>query len=766
MKKKVIWAVAALLVLGLTGCKGKDEQQENTVSSSASKDYVYKVEDLNLSEDQYNRSSLIRSGDQICAYEYVWPEEGGNATIKFAVLDENGNKTDLFQVEQGENESYNNFELDGENMYAIRNESYYTGERDVETGEFIGDEGDYIDDYYLTKRSMEGEEIYTIKLNDIPEMKEIEEENGYFNAYGLMSSGDYLYLTCCGEYVQFDKEGNFLKVIGDFGEEEYGGTSLYPLLDGRVAAIIWGEDNMSVAFADMENGTLGEQSVLPGLSYNYSFYAGMGYDLYLTDTYGVYGYNIGDADKTQLMNYVDSDFASWGVSNIIPIDEKSFFGTYDSMEGSSEIAKFTKVDPADVKEKKSITLAMAYTNWNIRAEVIKFNKKSEEYRIQIQDYASMYDTMEDRGVGISKLNADIASGKVPDLLLLDDEMPVSSYLSKGLFEDLKPYIEQDSAFDIDDFLPNIIEASSTDGKLMILVPYFSINTLLAKSSLVGDERGWTVQEAMDIWKSMPEGTEFLNGLTKSTMMDICIRLASSQFIDWESGKCNFDGEGFIQMLEFINMFPEEINEDDYYTDDFWNNYDSMWREDRVLASQCYLGDFREFNRQEQGTFGERITMIGCPCTDGDGSVIMPGLELAMSAKSANKDGVWEFMRGFLMDEYQSEVYGFSVIKRHLEASAKKAMEKDYYEDENGNRIEYDDMYYVGDMEIVIEPLTEQRANELLDEIYSFTHVYRYDDALNQIISEEAAAFFAGQKSAKDVAGIIQSRAQIYVNETR
>ena len=58
------------------------------------------------------------------------------------------------------------------------------------------------------------------------------------------------------------------------------------------------------------------------------------------------------------------------------------------------------------------------------------------------------------------------------------------------------------------------------------------------------------------------------------------------------------------------------------------------------------------------------------------------------------------------------------------------------------------------------------VKDLMDELYSFTQIYRYDDALNQIINEEAAAFFAGQKSAKDVAGIIQSRAQIYVNETR
>ncbi len=124
------------------------------------------------------------------------------------------------------------------------------------------------------------------------------------------------------------------------------------------------------------------------------------------------------------------------------------------------------------------------------------------------------------------------------------------------------------------------------------------------------------------------------------------------------------------------------------------------------------------------------------------------------------------MRNFLMDEYQSNIYGFPLSIEHLEKLAKEAMEKNYYEDENGKRIEYDDVYYMDGMEVVIEPMTEQETKDLMDELYSFTQIYRYDDALNQIINEEAAAFFAGQKSAKDVAGIIQSRAQIYVNETR
>ena len=399
---------------------------------------------------------------------------------------------------------------------------------------------------------------------------------------------------------------------------------------------------------------------------------------------------------------------------------------------------------------------------NSVTDMLSNNKR---YAARARNYWGQWETEEDYNAGVTRLNTDIVSGKIPDMLLLDSSMPVDSYINKGLFEDLKPYIEKDSELDMDNFMPNIIEMCSKDGKMYILMPSFSIQTLVAKTSEVGAERGWTVQEAMDLWDSKPEGTEFLNGMTKENMLRESLNYASSQFIDWESGKCNFNSEDFVKMLEFSNRFPEEID-DDYYTDDYWENYDSQWRTGKVIASQSYIGDFRNYNNVKKSLFGEEVTMIGFPSSDGDGSVVMPGLQLTMSSKSANKDGVWEFLRTFLTDEYQSDIYGFKISIKHMEKMAQEATKKPYYEDENGNKVEYDDTTYIDGVEIVIDPMTQQEADEFLEQIYTFRQMYRFDEALNEIIEEEAAAYFSGQKSAKDVAGVIQSRVQIYVNETR
>ena len=81
-------------------------------------------------------------------------------------------------------------------------------------------------------------------------------------------------------------------------------------------------------------------------------------------------------------------------------------------------------------------------------------------------------------------------------------------------------------------------------------------------------------------------------------------------------------------------------------------------------------------------------------------------------------------------------------------------------------METDDYIYIDGMEVKLEPMSLAEAGRFKEDLYSFTQVYNYDENLIQIVQEETAAFFGGQKNAKDVANIVQSRAQIYVNENR
>ncbi len=69
--------------------------------------------------------------------------------------------------------------------------------------------------------------------------------------------------------------------------------------------------------------------------------------------------------------------------------------------------------------------------------------------------------------------------------------------------------------------------------------------------------------------------------------------------------------------------------------------------------------------------------------------------------------------------------------------------------------------------IVYEPrLTQEEADKLLALIESTDRLAEPDENILAIVREEAAPYFAGQKTAEEAAALIQSRASLYVSEQR
>lgn len=814
MKKVIASVLVIALAIGcLAGCGKKDEK--NPQQQAASKDYVYKMDSITFNGTGTAPSSLIQIGDKVYGYSYDWknvdgsvvPRETGAiaeeaseqddaeqepaeeaateetatediatedmdgdrpveddtttddyeqiesyASVMFYEIQPDGTFGEAHEIQGAVNESINTFTADSQgNLYCIR-DVYNYDESD----------GGSEDQYFLEQRTLEDEVLFSINLNELPEIRKIMEQQGWLYVSNLFAEDDALYLMCGGSLLKFDKNGNFVSnAIKQDPEGIMDGATIAEGKDQKFAAIAYGETGMKIYPLNLANGTVEQGFELAGNNYDLTFYKGLQYDFYVSSSNGVYGYNLGDAEITKLMSYVDSDLDIWQINSIIPISETEFYGSFSSAtDWQDSVGRFTKVDPKDVKDRTVITLAMASTDWNVKSRVVAFNKSNNEYRISLIDYSS---ETGDYNEGISKLNTDIVSGKVPDIMLLDSSMPIDSYTSKGLFADLLPMIESDPDIEVDDLMPNVVEAFSTDGKMYCLVPSYSIRTLAAKTSEVGEERGWTVEEALKLWDSKPQGTEFLAGATRSEILNMCMNFAGSQFVNYETGDCDFNNEGFTQLLEFLKRFPEEIA-DDYYTDEYWNTYDSLWRNGSVITQQMYLSDFRNIAYTEQGTFGEPITLIGFPSKDEDGSVILPTMQFAISAKSKNQEAAWQFLRYYLTDEYQENTSGFPMSMKILEKRAKEAMDRPFYEDENGNKEYYDDYIMIDGVEVQINPMTQEEVDHYMEILKSFKNVGRYDDTLLNIISEETEPYFNGQKSADEVAQIIQNRAQIYLHE--
>lgn len=747
MKKIITGLLAGIMVLALAACGGKGGE------SQSSKEHIYRAEEVALDEIDSESSiySAYLRGDRLYIIGSKWLESGREDYIISKNTD--GSDSAKITIPFESNQHMSSYVVDEQgNLYAILDE-YFEDSSDPEN--YIWE-----DNYYLVKLDAQGKELWRQSL-------EGENTENYYgvNWMRLLSDGRIAIMDMEG-IALYDTEGQMQKRIER--QEENDISDVLQLADGTLVVNSYKSEINKYVLSklDIETGKLSEEYVVPGNSASYSYYPGIGYDLLLVNNSGVSGYNLGDENVTELMNFIDSDLNSSYIYNIIAISDKEFYGmTNDDYTGRTLFMKFTKVDPKDVVDKKILTLGCNGLNWDVRNQVVAFNKTNEKYRIQIKDY-TQYITDEDYMAGLTRLNTDIASGNVPDILILDNNLPVGSYISKGLFEDLYPYMDKDEELDRAGYFSNVLKAYEVNGKLYQLIPSFTVFTVAAKTADVGDAAGWTLEELNAIMASKPEGTEVFTQETRGSILNYSIQMSGEQFIDWETGECRFNTDAFISLLEFLKQFPEQYD-DASYDDVFWRSYDALWREGKVLLKTSYLDSFSSYNYMKKGTFGEDITLVGFPSENKKGSSIMPGLDIVMSSKSKNKDGAWQFIRYFLSDEYQETItYGWPLSLKRTDELAEKAKQKESYEDENGEIIEYDMTYYIGGMEIPITPMTQEEVDEVLGFIKTLDQPYSYDENLINIVSEEAAPYFSGQKRAEEVAEIIQSRVQIYVNENR
>ena len=336
--------------------------------------------------------------------------------------------------------------------------------------------------------------------------------------------------------------------------------------DGVIVVTYYDESDWSkmyIATYDPNTDTLSEGVQMPESfstgGYN-SMTAGTTTDLIVTTSNGVYSYNIGDTEPTQMMSFVNSDMNISSMSSVIVLDDTRFVGLYyDSINYDSNVGIFTKVDP------KVLVLAANYVNSDVRQRVVDFNKSSDQYRIVLREYQS-YATTEDYNAGYTQLNNDIISGNMPDILVVDANTPVENYISKGLIADVGSLIESDEELSQTEFMQNVFEAYSIEGKLYQVIPYFNVMTLAGKKSIVGDRTSWTMAEFEELEASLPEGTAMIGELTRSSFMNMMMQYCGTDFVDVSTGKCNFDSQNFIDILEFANELPENLP-DDYYNDD-------------------------------------------------------------------------------------------------------------------------------------------------------------------------------------------------------
>lgn len=749
-RNKFVAAVLVFVMMALTlaGCRKSDGNSDNDTKDG----FVYVPEyiqiDFGLNSENMNVSDTAAVSDSLYLVVSSWGEETGSeyGLYKYNFAD---GKTERLPLDMGENDYLGRLTAtpDG-NLAAIVNKSTY------ET-----DENGEITDYssIMELRKIAATDGSVISSQEITSL--FNEEDPYIQQFAVDGKGNfYFYGNDQNIYVT---DSNLQKIcdinIGDWI------NSMTVSKEGDIYISTWGETGLEVKKVDLNSKGLGEK--LEGISAGYgndNYYTGVSKSILISGE-EVALYDVASATKEKLFSWLDVDVNSNYINNVGELSDGRLWAVYQDYEAEGnqpEIMVLKKVKASEAVQKEEITYGTVSLDWDMKRLIINFNKSNEKYRIVVKEYGS-----EDYQAGITQFNADLTTANCPDLIDLSS-LNYSMYVSKGILEDLYPYMEK-SGLKKSDYVENVLTAYEVDGKLYAMMPEFYVSTIMAKQSLVGDITGWTLSEMLDFAEENNPENLFSYGSRYSIFYD-CIYNNIDEFIDWETGKCSFDGEDFIRTLEFAAKYPdpEEIN----YNDEQEGTYARL-KANKILLMDSSISSVQQF-QMFQGMFGEKIAFVGYPNNERQGNLIMPsGGCVGISSRAKNKDGAWEFIQNMISQEHQENLtndWGFPIMKSALDKKFEEDMTPEYYEDENGEQVEttktswgYDDfnmdIYAAKQEEIdAVRGLLES-ANKIAGNV---------DEQLTSIITEEADPFFKGQKSAADVANIIQNRIQIYVNENR
>lgn len=652
---------------------------------------------------------------------------------------------------------------------------------------------------YLMHIAADGSTIASLDLSDTNNEDNEDGMSGNLSSFAVDAAGN-LYVSDYNNIYVLDAEGNVqFKLDGS----QYNGSLCR--LNAQQVGVMWynytddvnaaDENGQYFVPIDLETKDWGEKvklpsnvgSILPGDD---------AYDFYYTYNNNIYGYAAKTDTKEKLVDWLACDVDTNNMSGYAMLSDSrvaALMQDWSTDPTTYQLIVLHRVDASEIKEKKVLTLACMYLDWNLRSMIVEYNKTNDEYRINVVDY-SEYATDDDYNAGVTKLTTEIISGSVPDIFLTSN-LPIDKYAAKGVIADLNTFMDGGNGLSRDYFVPQVMSALEKDGKLYELPTSFSVQTAYALSSIASQYDTWNVAAVQDAMTQLQEGaTVFSDGWTKNTALSNCLSRNLSAFVDWTTGKCEFDSEAFQQLLAFCNSFPAETSGGDgaiaYASSADIAVDDAMWESDatritngKQLMSTTGMYSFDSYIWNVYA-IRDKITFTGYPTEDGSGSSFELQMPMAISSVTKYPDAAWDFVCSIIkkmntIDE-NNYYYGFPISQAAFDAEMTDIMTEQYQLDENGEQVDWDgdgepDKAIRGSYETMengetvykdVYALTQEDIDQILGVINNTHSVYDYDQEILDIITDEVAAYFAGDKDVQTTASMIQSRVNLYVQEQR
>ncbi|MEK4259417.1 MULTISPECIES: ABC transporter substrate-binding protein [unclassified Paenibacillus] len=426
-------------------------------------------------------------------------------------------------------------------------------------------------------------------------------------------------------------------------------------------------------------------------------------------------------------------------------------------DGSS-VKDMTQKDKSDSGGKKTIVFLMFFPDDLFQEAKKKYEQLHPNVEIKLQTgYTDDSHADADEEKFVKNMNTAMLAGKGPDLLQSAEYMnilPTDNYVKHNLLVDLGEWMDKDSTFRKEDYFSNILD-NSRIGKGLYSMPlafflegFAGDSDAISKTGIQVNDKTWSWNDFINTANQLASASKaYPSALTFGGPENLLAEIALdnySLFVDTASRKANFESASFTGLMNQVkSMYDDHI-----VTMDARGK--AYFRTIHINSPWDYLVSLREY--------GENMKFYMKPHAENRavGGYFRPFESISMNSNSKVKAEAWDFIKFMMAEEIgtSSTKAGFSINKKafakKIEQLKKEGTVKAYEE---------------GPLHGMAIKVDQDKLDQLESLVNGAIHQVEYKSAkVQDMIVNESKAFFAGQKSADDVAKLIQNKVSTYLNE--
>ena len=620
--------------------------------------------------------------------------------------------------------------------------------------------------------SPEGETVKTISLPTVPYT-----DDTFSLKLQILKDGSFGIFNKSGLTV-FDVEGKEICKVSDPGRSLETAIISQDGKDYVISGIydFNGDDDIQIKEVDLKTGSLGKATDGNYLS-SYSRPVITDSGIYVSSAEGCRKVDLKTGELETVFNWNDTDvnLQIAADAQVVPLNENEFMAAssvYGIGGEESFLIYLKRADKNPHAGQKILIAGGAGAEYSdsMSAFIAEYNADpNSPCRIVYRDY---YDGIEP-GAGFSeveqRLYLDILSGEGPDILM---NFSASAALqNEETVVDLNSYMDGANGIDRSEFFGNIFSIFEKDGKLFHIPVRVGLDGFQVNEELLEKRFGWTYDEFEKAAQSLPEDVSFVEGMKYDELLMYMIGPKMKDFIDFSKKTVNFENEDMKRLLQMAKKYgvqetPSdegmdlEYMGDGLYYGDGEDRTETKFNSGLLAMRRSDVYELRLYctNKDE---VPKKTFFVGYPSEEGKGMGVYCMLSLAISASSKYKEEAWGFIRSYLgyeVDGIRAEL-GLPVNKALFDSTCHKDMEW-----ENAQYEKMRKQMSPNDLKGYLCKISESDIDELRELMEHAEGTEITIAAISDVVKEEAAAYFAGDRTEEEVLKNIQNRAGNIIKE--